>query len=268
MKRFFIVCAFISAIIAKGVNAEDEIAFDNPKKLDDTIVVTANRRATPIAEVASSITILTEDDIANAQVHMVSDLLRSVPGTDVVQSGGPGKTVSVFLRGAGSHHTLVIIDGIEMNDPATASSSFDFAHLNLDDIQRVEILRGPQSVLYGSDALGGVINILTKRGIGKPKIELNSEVGAYKTFKESLLINGSKDKIDYSFNLFRKDVEGFSSIKSDNENPEKDGYKNSYFSSNLGWQLSNSVYFSFSGFSLPDLIDENPSTSFLNKLKE
>ena len=159
MKRFFIVCAFISAISAMGASAEDEIAFDNPKKLDDTIVVTANRRATPIKEVASSITILTEDDITNAQVHMVSDLLRSVPGVDVVQSGGPGKTVSVFLRGAGSHHTLVIIDGIEMNDPATASSSFDFAHLNLDDIQRVEILRGPQSVLYGSDALGGVINI-------------------------------------------------------------------------------------------------------------
>jgi len=247
MKRFFIVCAFVSAIFAVGVNADDEIAFDNPKKIDDSIVVTANRRATPIREVASSITILTEEDILEGQVHMVADLLRTVPGVDVVQSGGPGKTVSVFLRGAGSQHTLVLIDGIEMNDPATANSSFDFAHLNLDDIQRIEILRGPQSVLYGSDALGGVINIITKRGIGKPKIELNSEFGAYKTFKESMLISGSKGNIDYSFNVFRKDVEGFSSIKSENINTEKDGYKNNYFSSNVGWQLSNSFYLTLTG---------------------
>lgn len=247
MKRFFIVYVFVSAIFATGVNADDKFAYDNPKKLNDSIVVTANRRATPIREVASSITILTAEDIVEAQVNMVSDLLRTVPGVDVVQSGGPGKTVSVFLRGAGSHHTLVIIDGIEMNDPATASSSFDFAHLNVDDIQRIEILRGPQSVLYGSDALGGVINIITKHGIGKPKIELNSEVGAYKTFKESLLISGSKNDVDYTFNLSRKDVEGFSSIKSDNTNPEKDGYKNSYFSSNLGWQLSNNFYITLTG---------------------
>ncbi len=144
------------------------LAAEEPVTRLDTLTVTASRIPVPLRQIGSSITVITAKDIAARQVYTVADLLRSVPGLDVVQSGGLGKTTSVFLRGANSNQTLVLVDGIEVNDPSNPGGLFDFAHLTVDNIERIEILRGPQSTLYGSDAIGGVIHIITKQGRGKP----------------------------------------------------------------------------------------------------
>ena len=103
------------------------------------------------------------------QERTLPEVLNDVPGLNVVQTGSPGGTTSVFIRGANSNHTKVLIDGIDVSDPSSPDGSFDFSQILASDIARVEVLRGPQSGLYGSDAIGGVIDIITKTGSGPPQ---------------------------------------------------------------------------------------------------
>jgi vitamin B12 transporter len=127
----------------------------------EPIIVTATKLETPAREVASSVTVITAEEIEEKQQASVAEVLRAVPGVDIVRSGGPGEQTSIFLRGANSSQTLVLVDGIEVNDPIDPNRAFNFAFLDTYNIERVEIVRGPQSTLYGSDAMGGVVNIIT-----------------------------------------------------------------------------------------------------------
>ena len=197
------------------------------------IVVTATRTETPVREVASSVTVITGQDIEKKKEENVLDLLRDVPAVDVVRTGGSGET-SIYLRGAKSEHTLVLIDGIEVNDPASPGRSYDFAHLMTDNIERIEILRGPQSTLYGSDAIGGVINIITKKGQGKPRFSLVGEAGTYNTFSRQVGLSGGNEKIHYSLSGLRYDTDGFSAASEKYGNTEDDGYKNTSLSAKVG----------------------------------
>ncbi len=200
----------------------------------EEVVVTATRVETPVREVASSITVVSSEEIERKKKIFVSDVIRGLPGLDVVRTGTMGGSTSIFLRGANSEHTLVMIDGVEVNDPMSTTRSHDFAHLMVDNIERIEILRGPQSTLYGSDAIGGVINIITKRGEGKPKFNFSAEGGSFTTFRESAGVNGGNKLFNYSLSLSRLDTEGISSAAKKYGNYEKDGYKNTTFSSRFG----------------------------------
>src|SRR5262249_13034267 len=130
------------------------------------LVVSATRVPTPQDEVASSVTVITADDIADKQFQTLPDALNDVPGLNVVQTGGPGGQTSVFTRGTNQNHTKILVDGIDVSDPSTPNGTFDLANLLLSDVERIEVLRGPQSGLYGSDAIGGVISVTTKNGEG------------------------------------------------------------------------------------------------------
>jgi vitamin B12 transporter len=163
-----------------------------------SIVVTATRIPTPQVEVASSITVVTAADIAARQIRTLPDLLKEVPGLNVVQSGGPGGQTSVFMRGTNSNHTKVLIDGIDVSDPSSPNASFDFGQLLAADIEKVEILRGPQSGLYGSDAIGGVISVITKSGSGSPKFDAGIEAGSFDTFNQVGGVSGSMDQFHYA----------------------------------------------------------------------
>ena len=114
-------------------------------------------------------TVITAADIERNQRRTVPEVLKSVPGLNVVQAGGPGGLTSVFVRGTNSNHVKVLIDGIDASDPSNPGRLFDFAHLQTADIERIEVLRGPQSGLYGSDAIGGVISVTTKKVRGRPR---------------------------------------------------------------------------------------------------
>ena len=133
-------------------------------------VVSATTVPTPATQLASSVTVITAKDLERDQRRTVSDALQAVPGLNVVQSGGPGAQTAVFIRGSNSNHVKVLIDGIEVSDPSNANRSFDFGSLLALDIERIEVLRGPQSGLYGADAIGGVIAITTKKGNGPPRV--------------------------------------------------------------------------------------------------
>lgn len=150
---------------------------------------------------ASSVTVVTDKDIATQQYRSVPDVLNTVPGLNVVQTGGPGGQTSVFMRGTNSNHTKVFIDGIDVGDPSTPNGAFDYAHLLTADIQQLEVLRGPQSGLYGSDAIGGVISIITQKGDGPPRATASIETGSFQTFNQTAGVSGSQDNFNYAFNV-------------------------------------------------------------------
>jgi vitamin B12 transporter len=162
------------------------------------IVVTATRIPTPARQIASSVTIVTAEEIAARQIRTLPDLLKEVPGLNVVQSGGPGGQTSVFMRGTNSNHTKVLIDGIDVGDPSSSNASFDFGQLLTQDLQKVEVLRGPQSGLYGSDAIGGVINVITKSGSGPPQVSASLEGGSFDTFNQTGQLSGSLEQFHYA----------------------------------------------------------------------
>lgn len=235
MKVFFIALAlgwfFVSSTMGFAEEAERERGVTELGE----IVVTATRLETPIKEVASSITIISSEDIENQRRITVLEVLKQVPGLDVVQTGGAGHTTSIYIRGANGEHTLVLVDGIEANDPSSTSRLYDFAHLTVDNIERIEIIRGPQSTLYGSDAIGGVINIITKRGAGKPSFYLSAEGGSFATLRGSAGIRGGNGQLNYSLGLSRMDTDGISAAAARDGNREEDGYKNTSLSASLGF---------------------------------
>ncbi|MDU0343946.1 TonB-dependent receptor plug domain-containing protein [Bosea rubneri] len=167
----------------------------------DEVVVSATGTPTPAREVASSVTVITADQIQREQRRTLPQALAAVPGLNIVQIGGPGGQTSVFMRGTNSNHVKVLIDGIDANDPSTPNRSFDFGSMLTNDIERIEVLRGPQSGLYGADALGGVISITTKRGEGPPKLTASAEAGSYGTFNQAFGLSGGDDRFNYAFNI-------------------------------------------------------------------
>ncbi|MCE1225352.1 MAG: TonB-dependent receptor [Geobacteraceae bacterium] len=197
------------------------------------VVVTATRDEVPIEQVGSSITVVTAKEIEQQQKRTVADALRMVPGVDVVRNGTIGGSTSIYIRGAEAKHTLVLLDGIELNDPSSTGGSFDFANLTTDGIERIEILRGPQSTLYGSSAIAGVINIITKKGNGPLHGYVSAEGGSFYTARESAGISISKDKLQYSLNTVRIDSNGISSASSKYGNTENDPYQHTNLSSRL-----------------------------------
>src|SRR5213080_5363935 len=165
------------------------------------IVVTATRIPTPEAELASSVTVVTADEIAAQQQRTFADVLRNIPGLNVVQQGGPGSVTSVFMRGTSSNHSKVLVDGIDVGDPSNANAAFDFGQLLTADIERVEVLRGPQSGLYGSDAIGGVINVITLSGSGPMKLSASVEGGTFDSFNQTAGVSGSQNAFHYAANV-------------------------------------------------------------------
>lgn len=205
------------------------------------IVVSPNRYETEAREVASSVRVFTEEQIEDQKLTDVSELLRQDPSLNVVRSGGPGGNVSVSIRGANPEHTLVLLDGIEMNNPVLPGRTFNFADFLADNIERVEILRGPQSVLYGSDALGGIVSMTTKRASGPAKLTVLSEAGSYNTYVERVGLHGGTSLVDYSLGFGREDTQGISAASAAYGNDEKDGYGNSAFSGRFGLNPSDDI---------------------------
>lgn len=210
----------------------------------DDLVVTATRLATPRGEIASSVTVISAEDIERKQYRSVAQALRSVPGLHVVQSGGPGQQTSIFMRGTNSSHTLVLIDGIEATDPSSPEGAVDFSNLQLNNIERIEIVRGPQSTLYGSDAIGGVIHIITRRGAGRLHGAAKAEGGSANTFNKQASAAGSTDSVNYSIGVTHIDTDADSVTPARMRNgaaAEDDGYENWTGSARLGVAVSDTL---------------------------
>jgi vitamin B12 transporter len=167
----------------------------------NSVVVSPTTVPTPTNQSASSVTVITAADIDGQQLRTVPDVLSLVPGLNVVQTGGLGGQTLVFMRGTNSNHVKVLIDGIDVPDPSNPNQSFDFGQLLTGDIGRIEVLRGPQSGLYSSDAIGGVISITTKQGSGPPRVPASVERGSFGTLNQRVGLSGSQDDFNYVFNI-------------------------------------------------------------------
>lgn len=206
----------------------------------EPVVVTASRIDTPLSQTNSAITVITAEEIEAGGQSMVTDVLRQVPGVDVSRSGGSGGNVSIFMRGTDNKHTLVLVDGVEYGDPAGIAADANIAHLTTDQIERIEIVRGPQSVIYGSDAIGGVINIITKTGTNqaKPQAHIAAEGGSYNTRKlqGGFSVGQQSGYLSLGFSGLRSD--GFSAVSKEYGGREKDGYENTSINLNSGGRLT------------------------------
>jgi vitamin B12 transporter len=155
----------------------------------DPVVVTATMVATPQEQLGATVTVVTGDEITQYNYDRIEDVFRQVPGVQVQTTGSPGKATSLSIRGGGSQRSIVLIDGLRTASPTLGST--DIAEITIDSIDRIEIVRGPQSTLYGADAITGVVNIITKKGQGAPSASVWVEAGNYKTFREQVNVQGA-----------------------------------------------------------------------------
>lgn len=184
----WIALASVTAL-ASAVSAQEV------RKLEP-VVVTATKLETPQERLGASVTVITEEEITTRHYQSLADVLRLVPGVEVQRSGSLGKVTDVRIRGAGDKQIQVLVDGIRVKRPTTGD--FNFSDLAIDQIERIEIVRGPQSTLYGADAIGGVVHIITKRGQGPPAATLHLQGGNFETHREQFSLSGSYRLFDYA----------------------------------------------------------------------
>jgi len=244
-KVFLVVMAGL--LCSKGVFGAEQIR----SYAGDEMIVTATKTLNSISDAGgSSVTVITSEEIKNSGKQSVEEVIKGTVGIDVASNGGLGTLSSVFLRGADAKNTLVLIDGVPANDPADANRAPNFANLTVDNIDRIEIVRGTVSFLYGSNASAGVVNIITKKGSSTSESFAGVEGGSYGTYKVYGGTNGQEGILNYSIGLSRLKTEGFSAVDQNNKwiNPtgklfEKDGYDNTTLSGNFGLQLNEHTTF-------------------------
>lgn len=198
---------------------------DTVPKIETTIVVTANRGETPLDMVGSTVYVLTRADLDQGHYRTVEEALATLPGIQVNRSGATGHVAGVMLRGAKSEHTLVLLDGMELNDPVSPGRSFDFGSLTLDQIERIEVILGPQSTLYGSDAVGGIIHIISRQGSGEPAVTGELEAGSYNSAGLRAGVSGEWKNLRFHLAAAHRRTGGFSSAAAEYGNSENDGWR-------------------------------------------
>ena len=234
---------FVLWTFPPGAAAETPREASSPPAADESverlpeIVVSASRTPLEARAAGSAVTVITAEEMESKQVRMVSDVLRDVPGLAVNRTGAVGAITQVRIRGAEANHTLLLIDGVEVNDPSGAGSGFDFADLLAADVERIEVLRGPQSALYGSDAIGGVVNVITRKGRGPAATSLRLEGGSFGSGEVSAGIRGAGDRYHFSLGGTGFRTSGVSIAPGAGTKPEKDGYRNHGWRARLGVDL-------------------------------
>ncbi len=189
----FVVVGWMLGVMPAWAETQDG---DTARHTMETVVVTATKVEGYLSETGSAVTVITADDLKKKNKKILLEVLQDVPGLSIMQNGTYGGAASIYLRGTKPGHTLVMLDGIELNDTMKTDRSVSLANLLVDNIERIEIVRGAQSTLYGSDAMGGVINIITRKGGGKTEVEASFEAGSHNTYTGKAGVHGAADKID------------------------------------------------------------------------
>ena len=225
-----IIAGAISLLFTQASFAVENI------ELDD-VVVTAARVPQPRESVIADVTVISREEIERAGQFTFIELLQAQPGVEVSSNGGAGTASSVFLRGANANHVVVLVDGMRMNSATTGQTTFE--NIPLAQIERIEILRGPASSLYGQDAIGGVIQIFTKKGNGDPKFYANLGYGTYNTKLAEAGVRGKINDTSFALNVSAQDTDSFSAVRSHAANvKDDDGYRNLAITANLSQKLA------------------------------
>ena len=249
LMRHLAACALAVSFMSAAQAATDAPSLD---RLDD-IQVTATRTPQRTSDTLAATTVVTRDDIERLQVRSVRDVLRRTPGVSIANNGGPGKSSSIFLRGTESDHTLVLVDGVEYRSATAGQAAIE--DLPVEQIERIEIVRGPRSSLYGSEAIGGVIQIFTRDGRGvrgsRPYFQIGA--GSDGTYEGQVGVAGSDDNSHYNLSVTGRRTDGFDSCRAEagapfpagggcgNDEPDDDGYDRVSMAFNYGHIFDNGV---------------------------
>ncbi len=242
LKHFLCLGAIGFSIVFSPLNL---FAQNSPEKLKP-VFVTATKTPLTLERVGgNTVTVITSEEIQASQQSDVAAVLKNVPGIDIVNNGGPGSTTTVFIRGSDQKNTLVLIDGVIFNDPSSTGRTANIGALTLDNVERIEVIRGSQSVMYGSNATAGVVNIITKKGSGKPQFSLGLMGGSYGTIKKQASAMGSIHGLSYSIAAANLQSNGFSIANDRNDDiahagntSEEDGYENTTLAGNVSYAFS------------------------------
>ncbi|MEM6909018.1 MAG: TonB-dependent receptor [Pseudomonadota bacterium] len=236
---------FPSSLLAQSVDgpSTDRQGGENPDSVD--IVVTANRTSRAISQVGESVTVVGEEEIINRQPTEVLDILRTVPGLTFTRNGGIGTNTGVSIRGARSDQTLVLVDGIRLNDPSSTGGGFNFGTLLTGNISRIEVVRGSQSVLYGSQAIGGVVNLLTREPTEELDAFARAEYGGRDTAELTGNISGRLGPVAASFGATYARTDGISALSG---GTEADGFESLGFNGKVDVALADNVSIDLRGF--------------------
>ena len=189
----------LGCMVAAALVSCVTVAAAQPPQQADPVVVTATKTETPASQLGAAVTVVTGEDIDTRRYPTVDEALRMVPGIDIRRSGSFGKTTSISIRGANPNQVQVLVDGVRVKSSTTGQA--ELSDLSPDLIDRIEVIRGPQSTLYGADAIGGVVNIITRRGQGPPTARVTQEVGNYDTLRSGAGVSGSLKIFDYALGL-------------------------------------------------------------------
>ena len=224
-----------SAAVCQAAAAEVDTG-NQPEVIETPeVFISATKTETPVKQVTSAVEIISGEQMQQRKMKTVVEALRLAQGLAVFQSGGPGTLAQVRMRGGTPQQTLVLIDGAIVN--SATDGTYNFANLTTDNIDRIEILRGSQGMMWGSDAVGGVINIITKRGRETPNISAFAEYGSFATLREGASVTGKKGLVDVAATLSRWDTSNFSAINYRRGAAERDGFHNWQGSTKLGVDL-------------------------------
>ncbi|WCM91822.1 TonB-dependent receptor [Acidovorax sp. NCPPB 2350] len=225
------------ALLAAGLSLFPAAHAAPAAQLGDT-VVTATRTPQPLADLVADVSIVDRETIEASGATGVADVLARLPGVEISRNGGPGTTTSVYLRGAEQRFTAVYIDGVRMDSQTTGGAPWEAIPLGL--IDRIEVLRGPAAAVYGSDAVGGVVQIFTRRGEGPARPYVGVGAGSHGTYKAEAGVSGSAGEgraVDYALGLERETSEGFNARPVAGQNPDKDGLRRTAANARVGLQI-------------------------------
>lgn len=231
LRPFAAACgtAFICLSVSPSVLAEESTQLEQ-------VVVTADRKARTVDETLTPVTVITRKDIEKYQATDVADVLRRVPGISITNNGGAGKATSVFLRGTNSSHVLVLVDGVKIGSATLGNIAF--ADLSVDQIERIEVVRGPRSSLYGSEAIGGVVQIFTRKGGKGFQPEISMSVGSHNTQKAHVNLAGGDKNTWYNLNAGTEKTDGINATSNQQE-LDNDGYRRESASLRAGHRFTN-----------------------------
>jgi vitamin B12 transporter len=209
-----------------------------PGTAPQTVVITANRTPQALSSVLADISVVDRAEIERSGVTGVADLLARLPGIEFARNGGPGTTTSVFIRGSETRHTAVFIDGVRVDSQATGGPLWE--QIPLDQIDRIEVLRGPAAAIYGSDAIAGVVQLFTRRGQGPARPTASVTLGSYHTAQAQVGVSGATDAFDYALSAAHGRSDGFDSrtAAATGHNPDKDGWKRDAVTARAGFQIT------------------------------
>ena len=207
----------------------------------DTIIVDGSRLDQTLTEIGSSVSVITRENMDELGVDFALDAVATAPGVTINQNGAFGGSASVRIRGASSDQTLVLIDGVPVSDPTGTGGGYNFAYLDTDNIERIEVLKGPQSTLWGSDAIGGVVSITTKRPTDGLSGSVFGEYGSFNTVRGGAAISNANDAGDFRIAATGLTTDGISKADEDNGNTEDDAYDSQTIAARGGLNLPGSV---------------------------